>query len=211
MTVRRSHRIAIDTALLDLRTPAPLDGVVETDHHGLVRRHEGGDEQAKQAARQPASGPAVAVQDTVIVGEMRVLIQSCHTQGGRDGTPTGDKDRAHDQYHGVLPGRRGEGALEWPQPVGQNGGHDASRCVRHMCFPESMIEETRRSQKTDESLRPSRRSQSRRIQRKPIWCREACTMPSLCWGAWPVRPTTASRVEKGQSPACLCRIHASST
>jgi hypothetical protein len=32
-----------------------------------------------------------------------------------------------------------------------------------------MIEETRRSQKTDESLRPSRRSQSRRIQRKPIW------------------------------------------
>ena len=26
-------------------------------------------------------------------------------------------------------------------------------------------------------------------------------MPSLCWGAWPVRPTTASRVEKGQSPA----------
>jgi hypothetical protein len=28
-------------------------------------------------------------------------------------------------------------------------------------------------------------------------------MHCLCWGAWPVRPTTASRVEKGQSPAEL--------
>ena len=110
--------------------------------------------------------------------------------------PAGDEDRAHDQYHDVLPGWRGEGALEWPQPVGQNGGHGAHRCVRHICLPESMIEEISEDRRivaaiTSELITQDS-TQADMVPGRPA--PHAC----LCFGAWPVRPAIASRVEKGK-------------
>jgi hypothetical protein len=39
-----AHRIAVNAARLDLRTPAPLNGVVDADHN-RPGRHEGGHQQ----------------------------------------------------------------------------------------------------------------------------------------------------------------------
>src|ERR671929_69543 len=57
MAVAGADRIAVDAAGLDLRPPAPLDGVVDGDHDRTLR-HEGGHEQEQEAMRDGTRGPA---------------------------------------------------------------------------------------------------------------------------------------------------------
>src|SRR3712207_3970957 len=47
-----ADRVAVDAARRDPRAPAPLDAVVEPDHHRTIRR-EGGDQQQQEPMRQP--------------------------------------------------------------------------------------------------------------------------------------------------------------
>jgi hypothetical protein len=50
VTVRRAHRISVNTTRFDPRSPSPFNGVVEADHDRLVVGDEGIDKQAEQAA-----------------------------------------------------------------------------------------------------------------------------------------------------------------
>src|SRR3712207_8475333 len=45
-----ADRVAVDAARRDPRAPAPLDAVVEPDHHRTIRR-EGGDQQQQEPMR----------------------------------------------------------------------------------------------------------------------------------------------------------------
>ena len=97
VTMRGADRISIDATSLDPRSPSPFDGVIEADHHRVVVGDEGVDQQAEQAARQPAAGPCVAVEHTVIVGKLRDVPKTHDAQSRRDGASARDKDRAHNQ------------------------------------------------------------------------------------------------------------------
>jgi hypothetical protein len=100
--------------LFDAGSPSPLDGVVQTAHHRLVAWDESCDEQAEQATGKPPGGPFVAVQYAVVVCEVWDLVQTRHSQSGRDGAPTGDEDRSHYEHHHMLSGRCGERAPTEP-------------------------------------------------------------------------------------------------
>jgi hypothetical protein len=66
-----------------------------------------------KASRPPISGHS---QHPIIVGEMRVLVQPCDPQGGRDRASPGSKNGPDDQEEDLLPGRCGEAwrdAREW--------------------------------------------------------------------------------------------------
>ena len=98
-------------------------GVVEADDDGPVR-DKGADQQTKQAAREPAARPAVAVENPVVVGEVRVLVEAGDAQGGGDGAPPGAEDGAGDQHQHVLPGRCGEAPLNGCIQAGQSGRYE---------------------------------------------------------------------------------------
>ena len=53
VAVAGAHGIAVEAACADLRTPAPLAGVGEADHDRPLR-HQGGDQQQQQPARDGA-------------------------------------------------------------------------------------------------------------------------------------------------------------
>jgi hypothetical protein len=104
MTVRRADRVSIDTACPDLGSPSSLDGVVEANDDRAAW-HQAVDQYSKQTASNPTAGPAVAVQHTVVVGEVRGLLEAHHAQSGGDGAAAGGKDAPHDQYQNMIPCR----------------------------------------------------------------------------------------------------------
>ena len=65
----RPHGIPVDTTSLDLGTPSPLDGVVETDHDGS-RRREPVDQHQEQDAGGGQRGPVTSVQHGVVEPEI---------------------------------------------------------------------------------------------------------------------------------------------
>src|ERR1700761_2230602 len=99
--MRGADRIAIDAACLDLRSPSPLERVVQADDDGTVR-DEATDQQMQQAARDPAARPAITVENPVVVREARILVEPDDAQGSSDSAPPGTEDGAGDQDQHML-------------------------------------------------------------------------------------------------------------
>src|SRR3954452_21178309 len=110
-----ADRIAIDAARFDLASPSPLEGVIEADDNGTIR-DEAADQQTQQAAREPAAGPAIAVENAMIVRKARVLVEAGDAQGRGDGPPPGTEDGAGDQHQHMLPRWVGEALPERLHP-----------------------------------------------------------------------------------------------
>jgi uncharacterized protein len=121
MAVAGAHRVAVDAAGGDARSPAPLDGVVDADDHRPLR-HQGGDDQIEQGPGQRAALPAPAVQHLVIDGEVGGLGPPGHAQAGADGALARREQRTHDQDEQVLPGRAGDMRAKRLQPHPKNLG-----------------------------------------------------------------------------------------
>src|SRR5271154_830057 len=64
VSLGRADRIAIDAASADLGSPAPLDGVIKSDHH-WARRHQGFYQQDQQLTRHGPGRPRRPVEDTM--------------------------------------------------------------------------------------------------------------------------------------------------
>src|SRR5215208_5757917 len=126
MAVAGADRIAVDAARLDLRAPAPLDGLIDADHHRSAW-HNGRDQKREQAAGAGATRPAVPVEHTMEVGEGGLLPQPHDAQGRGDGPPSWSENGSGDQHQQVLPRRPGEKSLEGGHPLGQDSW-------RHGCW-----------------------------------------------------------------------------
>ena len=92
----------------------------DADHDRSVR-HEGGDQQAEQAARRSPARPAAAVQHAVVVGEARRPAQAHAAQRRGNGAPPRGQEGACDEHQQVGPGRAGEAPGERRHPD-RNGG-----------------------------------------------------------------------------------------
>ena len=119
---RGAHRIAVDAAGRDGRPPAPLDGVVDADHH-LAGRQQAVEQMIEQPARQGVRIPAGLAQDFVEAAEARLVSQPHHPQGSADRALARRQHRAGDQDQHALPDRRGETVAERRQPGAQQGRH----------------------------------------------------------------------------------------
>lgn len=69
-----AHRIAIDAAGADLGSLAPLNGVIEPDHHRLAGRHEDLDLQEQQVARRGPRRPRHSVEDSMESTEIAIAL-----------------------------------------------------------------------------------------------------------------------------------------
>ena len=101
---------------LILASPAPLDGIVEADHHRGVRRHEGFDQQDQQLARHGPGRPRRPVEDTVEGAKVGIVFAPEDAQRRRDGSPAWRQDDAGEQHQDVRPGRTGEQIREAHEP-----------------------------------------------------------------------------------------------
>jgi hypothetical protein len=82
----RADRIAIDAAGADLGSPAPFDGVVETDHDRAAGRHQGFYQQNQQLARYGPGRPRRPIEDTVKGTKVGIAFAPQDAQRRRDGS-----------------------------------------------------------------------------------------------------------------------------
>ena len=126
-----TNRIAVDAACVDLMSPAPLDGIVDANHHRGVCADEGSDQQAEQPASHRTRRPHGAVEHAMVDWEVVVLLPAENAQCRGDGSLAGCQDGAGHQQQDVLPGR----TREQPGQAGQSrqqafrqGGLAGRRC-----------------------------------------------------------------------------------
>jgi hypothetical protein len=117
--------ITIDAAGLDALAPAPLDRVVETQHHRAARR-ERRDQVPEQDAGAGVGRPGGAVEDAVEVDEATLMGTAHDTQQAGDRAPARSQDGAQKQDPGVAPGAVDEQRREGQDDPGEAGGQ-----VRH--------------------------------------------------------------------------------
>jgi len=99
--------IAVNSAGGNLGTPASLQRVVQADNDGPAR-NEGADQQAKQASCGLAAGPTAAIKYAVIVGEMRILVQTSNAKRGCQGPASGAEHGTDQQHQHTPPGWGGK-------------------------------------------------------------------------------------------------------
>src|SRR3954453_16722248 len=91
MGIRRADRIAIDAAGANTCPPAPLDGVIESEHEWSAR-----DESGQQHTKQDETGMAATtdgtVQSPMIVLKMTLVGQAHHAESARDGSLAGGQN-----------------------------------------------------------------------------------------------------------------------
>ena len=129
VSLGRTHRITIDAAGLDLGAPAPLDGVVEADRHGCLRRRQGGAEKTEQAAGERARRPHGPAEDAVTGREVVLPFPSEDAQHRRHGVLARRQNGARHQQQGVAPGRAGEQIGEPGKPGQQRLRQPGSRRI----------------------------------------------------------------------------------
>ena len=113
MAVRGADRVAIDPLGGNPRAAATLQCVVETDHDGAVR-DQAVDQQPQQTPRQLTARPGVAVEQTVIGGELRCLAQPHDPQSGGHRAASRGQDGTREQGEHLVLGARREHV---PQPA----------------------------------------------------------------------------------------------
>jgi hypothetical protein len=139
--------------------PAPLDGVVQTDHDRCRGRHEGGDQQVQQPLGRPSGRPSRTVEDAMEGREVAVLIAAEDPQHRRHGAAPWCQDGAREQPQDILPGRPGEQVGEGVEPgqqrrrQRQNRGKGGRR--RGLWHPIGRIDSAR-----DHNCRDLRQSES---------------------------------------------------
>ena len=121
-----ADRVAVDPPRRDPGAPAPLDGVVEADHHRTVR-HEGGDQQPQEPVREGARAPVPVAQRALADSKTRSLAQPHDAQRRGDGSTPRRQQGAARQHEHVTPDRGGEVASEGPRPAVQPLGNHARR------------------------------------------------------------------------------------
>ena len=126
MPVAGADRVAVDPPRRDPGAPAPLDGVVEADHHRTVR-HEGGDQQPQEPVREGARAPVPVAQRALADSKTRSLAQPHDAQRRGDGSTPRRQQGAARQHEHVTPDRGGEVASEGPRPAVQPLGNHARR------------------------------------------------------------------------------------
>ena len=100
--------ITVDAAGADLVPPAPLDRVVDANHHGGVRADEAGDQQAQQPACHGAGRPHRPVEHAMVDREVVLLLPPKDAQCRRDGALARRQNGTGHQQQDILPGRAGE-------------------------------------------------------------------------------------------------------
>src|SRR5271170_277171 len=115
MAMRRAHRVAIDAAGPDFAAPAPLDGIVDADHHlAAGRQHR--QEMEQQSTRHVAGVPACPVECFVVAAEAGSVRQPHDAQRLGDGALAGCEDSTADQHQDMVPDWGGEARSENRQP-----------------------------------------------------------------------------------------------
>ena len=102
MGMARSDRIAVNAAGGDLRTPTPLDGIIDADYYGSVW-DEVVDDQRQKSACHGKTAPAGAVQDLVITGEVGGSGTTCDAERRAHCALTWRKYCPHQQDQRMLP------------------------------------------------------------------------------------------------------------
>ena len=120
-----ADRITIDAAGPDALAPAPLDRVVEAQHHRAARR-ERRDQVPEQDAGAGVGRPGGAVEDAVEVDEATLMGTAHDTQQAGDRASARSQDGAQEQDPGVAPGAVDEQRREGQDDPGEAGGQ-----VRH--------------------------------------------------------------------------------
>ena len=120
MAVAGAHGVAVDAAGADVRSPAPLDGVIQADDDGLPLfdqlRHQEPGEPSCEAAVVPAS----AVEAPVTGGMVGVHRPAGDAQAGGHGAFAGCRQGAHDEHENEAPGRGCEYASKRFKPDAQD-------------------------------------------------------------------------------------------
>src|SRR3954451_11886463 len=107
MGIRREDRIAIDAAGANPCPPAPLDGVIESEHERSAR-DGGGQEHTKQDETGMATIPDGTVQSPMIVLKMSLVGQTHHAQNARDGSFAGGENSPNQKNLHTAPDTLGK-------------------------------------------------------------------------------------------------------
>src|SRR5215813_15137173 len=105
MSLGGTHRVAIDAAGTDLGSPAPLDGVVESDDHRRAGWDERFDQQYQQLLRRCTGGPCRPVEDAMERAEVGITIPPQDAKRCRHGAPSGREDNTGKQHQNIRPSR----------------------------------------------------------------------------------------------------------
>jgi hypothetical protein len=77
--------------------------LVQADDNRRVLRDKRGDEQAQEDATERAAGPGGTVEHTMIILELRLVVQAQDAQSAGDGADAWCEDGANDEDFGIVP------------------------------------------------------------------------------------------------------------
>lgn len=97
MSLGGADWIAIDAAGLDLGSPAPLDGVIESDDDRGTDRHQDIDQQQQQMLGRDPRRPRRPVEDAMESAEIGSAVSAQDAQRCRDGPLAWGEDGAGEQ------------------------------------------------------------------------------------------------------------------
>ncbi len=121
VAVGRAYGIAVDALGRDALAAAALDGVIQRQHHGTVRR-KGGDQQAEQDAGAGARAPDGAAEDAMVVHEAALARAAGDPQQARHRAPPRRQDGTDQQHLCMAPGALAEQRREGQDDPGEAGG-----------------------------------------------------------------------------------------
>jgi len=124
MAARGAHRVAVDATRLDLGAPAPLNRVVDADHH-FARRQESIEHLSQKRAPHGASVPARPPQHVVVATEARPFRQAHDPQRLAHRALARRQHRSSNQHQDASPDRRREAVAKGGQPSGKYGRRQA--------------------------------------------------------------------------------------
>src|SRR3954468_22554248 len=126
MGIRRADRIAIDAAGANPCPPAPLDGVIESEHERSAR-DEGGQQHTKQDETGMATIPDGTAQSPMIVLKMSLVGQTHHAQNARDGSFAGGENSPNQKNLHTAPdtvGKQGTKGKNDERQLRRQRGHE---------------------------------------------------------------------------------------
>jgi hypothetical protein len=117
MLLTGADGIAIDACGGDRGPAAPFNRLINANDDGGVSGDKGMQQEQQQPMAERPARLGGAIQDTVIVLEVRLVAQAHAPQGGGDSALTGSEDRADEQDSGMLPSWSAEQAAEGVQDL----------------------------------------------------------------------------------------------
>src|SRR3954447_13931174 len=126
MGIRRADRIAIDAAGANPCPPAPLDGVIESEHERSAR-DEGGQQHTKQDETGMATIPDGTVQSPMVILKMSLVGQTHHAQNARDGSFAGGENSPNQKNLHTAPdtvGKQGTKGKNDERQLRRQRGHE---------------------------------------------------------------------------------------